>query len=160
AYHAELVAEFPPSVLDLLDLQGVGPKTVAMLYRELGVRTLDDLTKAAKDGRVRALKGMGLKKEALILKALDERQRHAGRHLLPAGGDAGEALAEPRGGPAPAAVVDVVGSVRRGTETCGDLDLLASGADASLMEAFVEYPLVERVLGRGDTKSSVKIRGG
>ena len=83
AYHRELVAEFPPTILDLLHLQGVGPKTVATLYRELGIRTLDDLEQRGADGRIRALRGMGAKKEALILKALEERKRHAGRHLLP-----------------------------------------------------------------------------
>src|SRR4051812_10013924 len=82
AFHRELIAEFPPTVLDLLHLQGVGPKTVATLYRELGIRTLDDLERAAADGRIRTLRGMGAKKEALILKALDERKRYAGRHLL------------------------------------------------------------------------------
>ena len=81
-YHRELVAEFPPTILDLLHLQGVGPKTVATLYRELDIRTLDDLQQAATDGRIRNLRGMGTKKEALILKALEERRRHAGRHLL------------------------------------------------------------------------------
>ncbi|HYM25171.1 MAG TPA: helix-hairpin-helix domain-containing protein, partial [Vicinamibacterales bacterium] len=82
AFHRELIAEFPPSILDLLRLQGVGPKTVAVLYRELGVRTVDELEAAAKDGRVRALRGMGAKKEALILKALEERKQFAGRHLI------------------------------------------------------------------------------
>src|SRR5436305_8315820 len=81
--HRELLAEFPASILDVLRLQGIGPKTVATLYREVGVRTVDDLEQACRDGRVRALKGMGAKKEALILKALDERKRFAGRHLLP-----------------------------------------------------------------------------
>src|SRR5882672_4469453 len=81
-YHRELVAEFPSTILDLLHLQGVGPKTVATLYRDLGIRTLEDLEKACVDGRIRALKGMGAKKEALILKALEERKRFAGRHLL------------------------------------------------------------------------------
>src|SRR5207244_8269984 len=76
-FHRELVAEFPPTILDLLNLQGVGPKTVATLYRELDIRTLDDLERAAQDGRIRALRGMGAKKEALILKALDERKRFA-----------------------------------------------------------------------------------
>src|SRR5207248_421514 len=71
AFHRELVAEFPATVLDLLHLQGVGPKTVATLYRELGIRTLDELRQAVADGRIRALRGMGQKKEALILKALD-----------------------------------------------------------------------------------------
>jgi DNA polymerase (family 10) len=159
-YHRELIAEFPPTILDLLHLQGVGPKTVATLYRELGVRTLDDLERAALDGRIRALRGMGAKKEALILKALDERKRFAGRHLLRDAHDAAAALLSHLRAHAPGAIIEPVGSLRRGCDTCGDLDLLASGAPPSLMDAFVEYRLVERVLGHGDTKSSVLIQGG
>jgi DNA polymerase (family 10) len=67
-YHRDLLQEFPPTILDLLRLQGVGPKTVALLYRGLEIRTLEDLERAARDGRIRELKGMGAKKEALILK--------------------------------------------------------------------------------------------
>ena len=70
AYHRELLEQFPPTVLDLLNLQGVGPKTVARLYGELGIRTLDDLDRAARDGRIRSMKGMGTKKETLILTAM------------------------------------------------------------------------------------------
>src|SRR5207248_5185491 len=91
-YHRELIAEFPPTILDVLRLQGVGPKTVATLYRELDIRTLDDLERAAQDGRIRALRGMGTKKEALILKALEEQKRHAGRHLLSEAYDAAAGL--------------------------------------------------------------------
>src|SRR5215210_3726249 len=57
-YHQELLEEFPPTILDLLHLQGVGPKTVALLYRGLDIRTLDDLERAARDERIRGLKGM------------------------------------------------------------------------------------------------------
>jgi DNA polymerase (family 10) len=160
AVHRELLAEFPPTILDLLHLQGVGPKTVATLYRELGVRTLADLEHAAHDGRIRALRGMGAKKEGLILKALEERKRHAGRHLLPDAHDAAEALAAYLRERAPQATFTPVGSLRRGCDTCGDIDLLASGAEPSLMDDFVNYPLVERVLGHGETKSSVLVRGG
>ena len=160
AYHRELVAEFPPTILDLLHLQGVGPKTVATLYRELGVRTLDDLERACADGRIRSLRGMGSKKEALILKALDERKRFDGRHLLPDSHNAAAALVSFLQARAPEAVIEAVGSLRRGCDTCGDLDLLASAAPASLMDDFVAYPEVERVLGHGDTKSSILIRGG
>jgi DNA polymerase (family X) len=159
-FHRELVAEFPPTILDLLHLQGVGPKTVATLYRELGVRTIEDLERAAQDGRIRALHGMGPKKEALILKALDEHKRFAGRHLLPDAHDTAAALVAYLRERAPDATIDPVGSLRRGCDTCGDLDLLASGAPASLMDDFVEYPRVERVLGHGDTKSSVRLQGG
>ena len=160
AYHRGLVAEFAPTILDLLNLQGVGPKTVATLYRELGIRTLDDLQAAAQDGRIRSLKGMGAKKEALILKALDERKRFAGRHLLPDAHDAAAALAEYLQGRAPGVAIDAVGSLRRGCETCGDIDLLASGGPPSLMDDLIAYPRVARVLGHGDTKSSVLLEGG
>jgi len=159
-FHRELIAEFPPTILDLLHLQGVGPKTVATLYRELGIRTLEDLEAAAKDGRVRGLKGMGVKKEALILKALDERKKFAGRHLLPDAHDTAAALVAYLRERAPAATIDPVGSLRRGCDTCGDIDVLASGAPPSLMDAFIEYPHVERILGHGDTKSSVLLTGG
>jgi DNA polymerase (family X) len=159
-YHRSLIAEFPPTMLDLLGLQGVGPKTVAMLYRELSVRTIEELEQAAAEGRIRALKGMGAKKEALLLKALDERRRFAGRHLLPDAAAAAGALVTYLNGHAPGATIEPVGSLRRGCDSCGDLDLLASGAPASLMDALIEYPLVERVLGHGDTKSSVLVRGG
>src|SRR5205807_10491028 len=151
---------FPPTILALLHLQGVGPKTVATLYRELDIRTLEDLERAAADGRIRSLRGMGAKKEALILKALDERKRFAGRHLLPDAHDAAAAIIAHLREHAPDATIDAVGSLRRGCETCGDLDLLASGAAPSIMEDFIGYRLVERVLAQGDTKSSVLIKEG
>ena len=159
-FHRELIAEFPATILDILRLQGVGPKTVAMLYRELGIRTIEDLEKAAADGRIRSLRGMGAKKEALILKALADRKRHAGRHLLPDAHDIASALVGWLGESEPAAQIEAVGSLRRGCETCGDIDILASGASPSLMEKFAEYRLVERVLALGDTKSSVLLQGG
>jgi DNA polymerase (family X) len=159
-YHQELLQEFPPTILDLLHLQGVGPKTVALLYHELEIRTLDDLERAARDGRIRELKGMGTKKEALILKALEERQRFTGRRLMPEAYDMSAALVAELRELAPDADISPVGSLRRGCETCGDLDILAAGAPPSLMDAFINYRLVERVLGRGETKSSVLLAGG
>ncbi len=159
-YHQELLQEFPPTILDLLNLQGVGPKTVALLYRDLDVRTLDDLERAARDGRIRAIKGMGAKKEALILQALQERQRVAGRRLSAEAHDTAAALVAALREHAPDANISLVGSLRRGCETCGDLDVLAAGAPPSVMEAFTGYRLVERVLARGETKSSVLLWGG
>ena len=159
-YHQELLQEFPPTILDLLRLQGVGPKTVALLYRGLEIRSLDDLERAAREGRIRALKGMGARKEALILKALEERQRFAGRRLLPEAYDTAAALVADLRVHAPDADISIVGSLRRGCETCGDLDILAAGASSSLMDAFTGYRLVERVIARGDTKSSVLLWGG
>jgi DNA polymerase (family 10) len=159
-FHRDLLAEFPPSILDMMRLQGVGPKTVAMLHRELGVQTLDDLQRAALDGRVRAIKGMGAKKEALILKAIEERKSNVGRHLLSAAHDIANATVALLQERFPTAVITPVGSLRRGCDTCGDIDILAAGADPTIMDAFVEHSLVERVLGRGETKSSVLLRGG
>jgi DNA polymerase (family 10) len=159
-YHRELAAAFPPSVLDLLHLQGVGPKTVAALYRDLGVRTLDDLEAACLAGRIRAMKGMGPKKEALILKALADRKQYAGRHLLADTDEAAAALIDHVRAAAPTAEIAAVGSLRRGCDTCGDIDILVTGADAAIADAFVGYRLVERVLARGDTRSSVLLRGG
>src|SRR5205085_933623 len=148
-YHRELLEQFPTSILDLLHLQGVGPKTVALLYAQIGVRTLEELEAACKDGRVRELKGMGSKKETLILKALEERKRHSGRHLVSEAADAADGLLEYLRERFPAATFIQVGSVRRGTDTAGDIDILATGADPGIMEAFTSYRLVDRILGQG-----------
>src|SRR6185503_9468313 len=144
----------------MMRLQGVGPKTVAMLYRELGVQTLDDLQQAALDGRVRAIKGMGAKKEALILKAIEERKSNVGRHLISVAHEIANGVMALLHEQFPSATLTAVGSLRRGCDSCGDIDILAAGADTSMMDAFVEHSLVERVLARGETKSSVLLRGG
>ena len=159
-YHQELLQEFPPTILDLLNLQGVGPKTVARLYGDLGIRTLEELEQAARDGRVRDMKGMGAKKEALILKALEEQRRFVGRRLTAEAHDTAAGLVAALREHAPEAEIHMVGSLRRGCETCGDLDILAAGAPPSIMDAFTGYPLVERILAHGDTKSSVRLWGG
>lgn len=159
-YHQELLQEFPPTILDLLRLQGVGPKTVALLYSTLNIRTVDELAEAARAGRLRDLKGMGAKKEALILTAVEERQKDAGRHLLPDTASVSAELVAYLRERVPAIDFIPVGSLRRGCETCGDIDILAIGGDATLMDLFIAYPKVERVLGHGDTKSSVRLHGG
>ncbi len=160
ALHRELLAEFPATLLELTRLQGVGPKTVALLYRTLGLSTLDQLQEAAREGRLRSLRGMGAKKEALILKAIEERRRYAGRHLLADTHDAAAAVLAHLRQVSPEGEFIPVGSLRRGAETCGDLDILAVGGRPALIEAFTSHALVERVLGRGDTKGSVLLKGG
>lgn len=159
-YHQELLQEFPPTVLDLLKLQGVGPKTVAVLYGTLNIRTLEELSVAARDGRLRELKGMGARKEALILKAIEEREKAVGRHLLAEAAMIADDLIDHLRARASTRDFMPVGSLRRRCDTCGDVDILAIGGDASLMDALLEYPRVERVLGRGETKSSVRLSGG
>jgi DNA polymerase (family 10) len=159
-FHQELLQEFPPTILDLLRLQGVGPKTVALLYSTLNIRSIDELVEAANAGRLRALKGMGPKKEALILKAIEEREKDRGRHLLSETTAIASELVSYLHERAPAADFVPVGSLRRGCETCGDIDILAAGGDASLMDHLVAFPRVERTLARGETKTSVRITGG
>ncbi len=159
-YHQDLLEQFPPTILDLLHLQGVGPKTVALLYTELGIKTIEELEAACGDGRVRGLKGLGPKKEQLILRACAERKQHTGRHLLPDAAEAADLLLEYLRAECPTVVFDNVGSIRRGADTSGDIDILATGNDPHVMSTFTMYKLVERILGQGETKSSVRIWGG
>ncbi len=151
----ELLQIFPASILEVMRLQGIGPKTVALLYQTLNIRSLDDLEAAARAGAIRGLKGMGAKKEALILTAIAERRRHAGRHLIGHACEAAEALEAWLREAASGATYAIVGSLRRGCETSGDIDILATGAPPSVLEHFTRFVQVERVLGLGDTKASV-----
>jgi DNA polymerase (family 10) len=160
SYHQELLAQFPHTILEVLRLQGVGPKTVALLYSALNIGSVDELTAAARDGRLRSLKGMGAKKEALILKAIEEREKDAGRHLLADTATVSAELVDYLRERAPAVDFIPVGSLRRGCETCGDIDILAVGGEPGLMDLLLQHPRVERVLGHGETKSSVRLEGG
>jgi DNA polymerase (family 10) len=158
-YRQELLAAFPITILELLRLQGVGPKTVKRLYDDLGIASLDALEGAARDGRLRGLPGMGPKKESLILKAIEERRRYAGRHLAATVAAAAARLVPALEAAHPGAEFIPVGSLRRAAETCGDLDILAIGASATVMDTFTALAAVTRVLGRGATKSSVLLDG-
>jgi DNA polymerase (family 10) len=158
-YHQELLLEVPPGVLALLRLPGLGPKGVKLVFEKLGVRSAEDLEAAIASGAFRMLPGMKEKKEARILKGLQERKGAAVRFLLPEV----EAVLSPlkryleeHG----AREVVPVGSYRRRRETIGDLDLVVTGDAEALSAALVAYPEVREVLVRGAAKSSVVLTSG
>lgn len=159
--HEELKAGLPVDLRALTAVDGVGPKTAKVLYEALGVKTLADLERAAQAGQIRAVKGLGEKTEEKILRGLAE-ARTAERRLL-----LGRALPLARDicrrllatglydRVAPA------GSLRRGKETVGDLDLLAvSDRPEEAVEAFCALPDVAEVLARGPKRSSVRFSDG
>lgn len=157
----DLKREVPASLEELLRIAGLGPKRVKALYEELGIKTLAQLAKAARDGRVRGLAGFGPKTEASILEAA--RAKHgAGRRFLRAEVEpVAERLLAHIGSAPGVEQAEVAGSFRRGRDTVGDLDILvASGDGPAVMERFVGLEDVERVASRGATRSTVRLRGG
>ncbi len=160
ALHEEYRQRLPVDIAGLTALEGIGPKAVRTLYETLGVRTVDDLAAAARAGKVRALSHFGERSEQNILRALSGAAA-AGRHplsaVLPVVDDLARRLAAVPG----VAQLVIAGSIRRRRETIGDADLLAvARRPAAVMDAFVGLPEVERVLGRGGTRSSVRLRSG
>jgi len=156
--YAELQQKYPLTVVELTDLQGLGPKRVATLFTVLGVRTRDDLEKAARDGRLRTLPGFGEKVEQNVLKAIASAAKWAGRLSLAAAWPLAHALADAVMRVEGVTQVEIAGSFRRRKDTIGDVDLVVCGGSTeAVMERFVTHPSVAEVLGRGDTKSSVKL---
>ncbi len=148
----------PVGVVDFLRLPGVGPKTAARIWTELGVTTLDGLQDAAESGRLRDLSGMGQKSEEKILKALEAGigQEPEERWLLAVGLAGVRRIATELEAHPAAVAVSEAGSVRRRKETVRDLDLIATATDApALIEAFCEGQWVAEVVARGDTKATV-----
>lgn len=160
AFHRELLESYPASLLDVLSLQGLGPKTVAVLYETLQIATIDDLHDAVTDGRLDGIRGIGPKKQQRILRAIDERRRRHGRYLIGTAQTAADAVIAHLRTTHSDGRFQPVGSLRRGSETCGDVDILAVGVSSDVHERFVAFPETTRVLGQGQTKSSILIRDG
>jgi DNA polymerase (family 10) len=160
-YFETLKKEVPVDVAALTAVEGLGPKSIKRLYVELGIKTLKDLEKAAKAGKIRELKGFGAKAEERILKGIDFRKTNGTRASIGAALPAAIAL-ESKLRSLPGVVrAAVAGSLRRRKETIGDIDILAEAKDSkNIMEAFTKFPNVARVLAHGDTKSSVKLASG
>ena len=160
AYHTELLQEYPASLLELLTLQGLGPKTVGLLHSSLGIKTIEELEIAAQAGRLDKLRGLGPKKQQLILRAIAERRRRSGRHLIADARAAANAVIDHLHATHPGGRFHAVGSLRRGCDTCGDVDILAVGIDHAVHDSFVNFSGVDRILGHGETKSSILLRDG
>jgi DNA polymerase (family 10) len=153
------LAKIPGSLLELLQLQTVGPQKVRLFYKELGIKTPDELEAAAKAGRLRDLPGMSVKSEENILKALEVFRRAAGRFRLDTAAETAEELTAYLREHKAVEQVTPAGSLRRGRETVGDLDLLVTGRDhAGIAEHFARYPGISQVLAKGEDKVSVKLQ--
>lgn len=161
--HAKLKKTFPAGLLELRTLPGLGPKRIKLLHDRLKISSLDDLRRALDAGQLRTIPGFGAKSEERLLKALESRTAAPAEKRWPrheAAAIAHELLAWLKTAHGVENLA-TAGSLRRGRETVGDIDLLAATSDAAaVMERFLSFPAVERRLGAGETKASVVLRSG
>jgi DNA polymerase (family 10) len=158
-YLQEQLAKIPGSLLDLLQLQTVGPQKVRLFHKELGIKTVDELEAAAKAGRLRNLAGMSKKSEENILKAIEVYRRASGRFRLDTAAETAAELAAYLHEFKAVEEVTPAGSLRRGRETVGDLDLLVTGRDhAGIADHFARFPGISQILAKGEDKVSVKLK--
>jgi DNA polymerase (family 10) len=158
AEHDELAARVPGGLMALLELPGVGPKKVKAMWEELGVEGLEDLTRVIDDGSLAELKGMGKKTVENIRDSIEFASRQTGRTRVGIALPVAEALIERLRSVGGVEAIEYAGSMRRGREDVGDIDLLVVAEDgARVREAFVGTPGVERVLANGERKASVRL---
>ena len=157
----KLYKEVPASLEELLKIPGLGPKRVKVLYHTLGIQTLEQLEKAAREGRIRELSGLGAKTEQHILEVLAAHRQTPQRFLRSTAVQYAEALTRTlKEVPAVQDVV-VAGSYRRGKDTVGDLDILVTASTpGAVMERFTGYDEVGEVVSKGTTRSTVILRSG
>ena len=165
--HAELLKKYRPSMLDLLKVQGLGPKTIALIWSAYQVRDLEGVEKLAREGKIRILPRMGEKHEAKLLKAIEDYRRIAGRFLLDAAEREAQKIVDHLKDFPGVEKVTPAGSLRRGRETVGDLDILVTGKaccdDAErdkLVEHIIKLPGLMEIIARGENKVSFRLRGG
>lgn len=152
----EMLKKYPASALELLKIQGLGPRSIALLYEHHGVKSVDDLERICREHKLRDLPRMGAKLEEKVLRSIEAYRKSAGRFLLSFGRRiADELSAEFRALPG-IEQVEAAGSLRRGRETLGDLDLLVTGAGAAgALAHIVNHPKRQEILGQGGNKASV-----
>ena len=165
--HAELLAKYRPSMLELLRVQGLGPKTIALIWSAFQVADLEGVEKLAAEGKIRTLPRMGEKHEQKILKAIQDYRRIAGRFLLDAAEIQANKLTEHLAKFAGIDKITPAGSLRRGRETVGDLDVLVTGRCCvnddqrrDLLDHISLLPGLMEVIARGDNKVSFRLRSG
>jgi DNA polymerase (family 10) len=158
AYYERLRAEIPPSLVDLLAIPGLGPKTVRLVYEELHVETIEDLRQAAEAGTLRSLKGLSERTEQQILAGIAALETRTKRMLLPKAEEAINSVIALLDGTPGLRSIQPAGSFRRRRETIGDIDLLAEADDArALMERFTNLGVADEVIGRGGHKSAIRM---
>ncbi len=165
--HSELLKKYRPSMLDLLKIQGLGPKTIALIWSAYQVSDLAGVEKLAREGKIRELPRMGEKQEQKLLKAIEDYRRIAGRFLLDVAENEGEKIIAHLSGFPGIDQVTPAGSLRRGRETVGDLDVLVTGKACcdrdereKLIEHIIRLPGLMDIIARGENKVSFRLRGG
>ncbi len=161
AFYDRLRAEVPPSLVEMLRIPGLGPRTVRLVYETLGIETIEDLRQAAEAGSLRGLKGLSERTEALILEGIERLESQPRRLLLHQAEAVIEGVVAALEGTPGLRELTPTGSFRRKRETIGDIDLLAETDDATaLVERFTSLGIVERILVKGAHKAAVRLLRG
>ena len=165
--HAELIAKYHPSMLQLLKIQGLGPKTIALIWSAYQVSDVDGVEKLARAGKIRELPRMGEKHEQKLIKAIEDYRRIGGRYLIDTAETECEKLTAYLSTVPGIDKITPAGSLRRGRETVGDLDILVTGkacvddtTRANCIDHIAKYPPLMDVIARGDNKISFRVRNG
>ncbi len=161
AYFEELKAATPPGLVAMLDIPGLGPKKIKVLHDELGIKTVEQLEKACKEGSVAKLKGFGEKTQTNILEGINRRRTYASRHLISDALQVAEPLLAGLREHPDVIRSSTAGSLRRHREIIGDIDLLVSSKKpAHVLDFFAQQRGILNVIAKGETKASVLLQGG